>query len=102
HRVTSPPPWQGLLGGDTLEMTPADVERLRSIRAAIENEFRLLDELLSRVSSPALKVTLATARRDLAEIEPNLLKHVEESPDPSTLLDGAELCLARGVGAGAF
>jgi hypothetical protein len=83
-------------------MTPLDAERLQAIRAAVENEFRLLDELLSRVSNPALKVTLATARRDLAEIEPNLLKHVEESPDPSTLLDGAELWLARVVGTRAF
>jgi hypothetical protein len=83
-------------------MTPLDAERLQAIRVAVENEFRLLDELLSRVSNPALKVTLATARRDLAEIEPNLLKHVAESPDPSTLLDGAELCLARVVGTRAF
>lgn len=78
-------------------MSPLDTERLRAIRAAVENELRLLDELLSRVANPALKVTLETARRDLAEIEPNLLKHVAESPDPGTLLTGAELCLGRVV-----
>jgi hypothetical protein len=89
--------WYGLLGGNTLEMTPLDAERLRAIRAAVENELRLLDELLSRASSPTLKRTIAMARRDVAEIEPNLLKHVAESPDPSTLLTGAELCLAGAV-----
>jgi hypothetical protein len=83
-------------------MSPLDAERLRAIRAAVENELRLLDELLSRVSSPALKRTLAMARRDAGEIEPNLLKHVAESPDPTTLLAGAELCLARVVRARAL
>ena len=78
-------------------MSLLDAERLRTIRADVENEVRLLDELLSRTSSPALKRTLAMARRDIAEIEPNLLKHVAESPDPGTLLMGAELCLAAAV-----
>ena len=79
-------------------MSQPDAERLRTIRAAIENELRLLDELLSRVSSPALKRTIAMARRDVSEIEPDILKFVEESPDPNTLLAGAEHCLAEAVG----
>jgi hypothetical protein len=76
-------------------MSPTGVARLRTIRAAVENELHFLDELLLRVSSPALKRTVATARRDIAEIEPNLLQHVADSPDPGTLLAGAELSLAR-------
>ncbi len=80
-----------------MELSQPDAERLRAIRAAIENELRLLDELLSRVSSPALKRTIAMARRDVSEIEPNILKFVEESPDPNTLLAGAEHCLAGAV-----
>ena len=83
-------------------MSPLDAERLRTIRAAVENELRLLDELLSRVSSPALKRALAIARRDVGEIEPNLLKFVAESPDPNTLLAGAEFCLAGAVQARAL
>ena len=78
-------------------MSQRDAERLRAIRAAVEDELRLLDELLSRASSPALKRTIAIVRRDVADIEPNLLQHVAESPDPGTLLTGAELCLARGI-----
>ena len=81
-----------------MELSPPDAERLRAIRSAVENELRLLDELLSRVSSPALKRTLAMARRDVSEIEPDILKFVEESPDPNTLLAGAEHCLAEAVG----
>jgi hypothetical protein len=83
-------------------MSPLDAERLRTIRAAVENELRLLDGLLSRVSSPALKRALAIARRDVGEIEPNLLKFVAESPDPNTLLAGAEFCLAGAVQARAL
>jgi hypothetical protein len=83
-------------------MSPQDAERLRAIRAAVETELRLLDELLSRVSNPVLKRTLATARRDAAEIEPNILKFVAESPDPNTLLAGAEFCLSRAVRARAL
>ena len=81
----------------TLELSQRDAEHLRAIRAAVENELRLLDDLLSRVSSPALKRTIAMARHDVWEIEPNLLTFVEESPDPNTLLAGAEHCLAGAV-----
>ena len=81
-----------------MELSPLDAERLRAMRAAVENEIRLLDELLSRVSRPALKRTIAMARREVWDIEPNLLKFVAESPDPNTLLAGAEHCLAEAVG----
>jgi hypothetical protein len=67
---------------DTLELSQRDAERLRAIRAAVEDELRLLDELLSLASSPALKRTIAMARRDVADIEPNLLQHVAERPRP--------------------
>jgi hypothetical protein len=87
----------GFAWKDNLEMTPTDVERLRAIRAAVENELRLLDELLSRASRHSLKRTVAMARRDVGEIESNLLRFVEESPDPNTLLAGAEHCLAGAV-----
>jgi hypothetical protein len=81
-----------------MEMSLQDAARLRAVRAAVENELRLFDETLPRVSSPALKRTLAIARRDVANIEPDILRHVAESPDPGTLLAGAELCLARALG----
>jgi glutamine synthetase adenylyltransferase len=80
---------------DTLEKSLPVAERLRAIRAAVANELRLLDELLARVSSPALTRTITMARRELTEIEPSLLEHVADSPDPDTLLSGAELYLAR-------
>ena len=81
-----------------MEMSLQDAARLRAVRAAVENELRLFDETLPRVSSPALKRTLAIARRDVANIEPDILRHVAESPDPGTLLAGAELSLARALG----
>jgi hypothetical protein len=43
-------------------MTPADADRLRNIRAAIERELRLLDRLLPHVTNPARKRSLAEAR----------------------------------------
>ena len=81
-----------------MEMSRQDAERLSALRAAVEREMQLLDGLLQRVSSATLKRTIAIARRDVSSIEPDLLRHVAESPDPGTLLAGAELCLARVVG----
>jgi hypothetical protein len=77
-----------------LELSPQDAARLKAIRAAVENELRLLDELLSRVSDPALKRALATARFDVANLEADVLRRVPDSPDPCTLLRGAELLMA--------
>src|SRR4026207_2428341 len=82
-----------------MEMSRQDAERLSALRAAVECEMPLLDGLLQRLSSATLKRTIAIARRDVSNIEPDLLRHVAESPDPGTLLSGAKLCLARVAGA---
>ena len=73
------------------------VQRVRAIRAAVESELQRLDLLLTQLSDPELKRTIAMARRDVASIEADLLRHVAASPDPATLLGAAEHCLANAV-----
>jgi hypothetical protein len=80
-------------------MSQEALRRMRAIRAAVENELRLLDVLLAQHSDPERKRTIAVARRDVANIEAELLRSVAESPDPSTVLAAAGQRLAIAVAA---
>ncbi len=82
-----------------LEMSQEALRRMRAIRAAVENELRLLDVLLTQHSDPEHKRAIAVARRDVANIETDLLRSVAESPDPSTVLAAAGRRLAIAVAA---
>jgi hypothetical protein len=80
-------------------MSQGDLRRVRAIRAAVENELRLLDVLLAQNSDPEHKRAVALARRDVANIEAELLRDVAESPDPDKVLAAAGRRLATAVAA---
>ena len=76
-------------GPDDVGMSQEALRRIKAIRAAVENELRLLDALLARHTDPEQKRAIAVARRDVANIEADLLRCVDASPEPSAVLAAA-------------
>ena len=82
-----------------MELSQGHVQRIRAIRTAVENELRLLDVLLAQLTDPERKRTIAVARRDVANMEGDLLRNAAESPDPNKVLAAAGHRLAIAVAA---